>query len=129
MRSDMKPESGIVIVETAVATSTSASSGSVRPWVLSANNSPSSNSSKPVRLRSNPASPSSPISSESISRSQPALSASLLSTGQVRGLKAHDKIAEIFGTRLNRTMGGKLATVIDRIEHGHHVLRAYFKHA
>src|SRR5246500_2346796 len=36
-----------------------ASSGSVRPWVLSANNSPSSNSSKPVRLRSNPASPNS----------------------------------------------------------------------
>ncbi len=56
-----------------------ASSGSVRPWVLSANSSPSSNSSKPVRLRSNPASPSSPISSESISRSQPALSASWLS--------------------------------------------------
>jgi hypothetical protein len=53
----------------------------------------------------------------------------LLSTGQARGLKAHDKIAKIFGTRLNRTMGGKLATVIDRIEHGHHVLRAYFKHA
>jgi len=40
-----------------------------------------------------------------------------------------DKIAEIFGTRLNRRMNGKLATVIDRIEHGHHVLRAYFKHA
>ena len=35
-----------------------------------------------------------------------------------------DKIAEIFGTRLNRTMHGKLATVIDRIEHGHHVFRA-----
>jgi hypothetical protein len=35
----------------------------------------------------------------------------------------------IFGTRLNRRMGGKLATVIDRIEHGHHVFRAYFKHA
>jgi len=35
-----------------------------------------------------------------------------------------DKIAEIFGTRLNRTMRGKLATVIDRIEHGHHVLRS-----
>ena len=35
----------------------------------------------------------------------------------------------IFGTRLNRTMRGKLATVIDRIEHGHHVFRAYFKHA
>ena len=40
-----------------------------------------------------------------------------------------DKIAEIFGTRLNRKMRGKLATVIDRIEHGHHVFRAYFKHA
>ena len=40
-----------------------------------------------------------------------------------------DKIATIFGTRLNRRMGGKLATVIDRIEHGHHVFRAYFKHA
>src|SRR6202007_2610334 len=36
-----------------------------------------------------------------------------------------DKIVEIFGTRLNRTMHGKLATVIDRIEHGHHVFRAY----
>jgi len=40
-----------------------------------------------------------------------------------------DKIAEIFGTRLNRRMRGKLATVIDRIEHGHHVFRAYFKNA
>src|SRR6202023_2274424 len=40
-----------------------------------------------------------------------------------------DKITEIFGTRLNRRMRGKLATVIDRIEHGHHVFRAYFKHA
>ena len=26
-------------------------------------------------------------------------------------------------------MSGKLATVIDQIEHGHHVYRAYFKHA
>jgi hypothetical protein len=40
-----------------------------------------------------------------------------------------DKIAEIFGTRLNRRMRGKLATVIDRIEHGHHAFRAYFKNA
>ena len=40
-----------------------------------------------------------------------------------------DKITEIFGTRLNRRMRGKLATVIDRIEHGHHVFRAYFKSA
>src|SRR2546430_168634 len=28
-----------------------------------------------------------------------------------------------------RKMSGKLATVIDQIEHGHHVYRAYFKHA
>jgi hypothetical protein len=40
-----------------------------------------------------------------------------------------DKIAEIFGTRLHRKIRGKLATVIDRIEHGHHVFRAYFKNA
>ena len=42
-----------------------------------------------------------------------------------------DKIALIFGTRLkrNRRMRGKLATVIDQIEHGHHVFRAYFKNA
>src|ERR1700674_437982 len=40
-----------------------------------------------------------------------------------------DKITEIFGTRLNRRHRGKLATVIDQIEHGHHVFRAYFKHA
>src|SRR5258705_6858657 len=39
------------------------------------------------------------------------------------------KIVEIFRIRLNRNMRGKLATVIDRIEHGHHVFRAYFKHA
>ena len=40
-----------------------------------------------------------------------------------------DKIVEIFGTRVHRRMHGKLATIIDRIEHGHHVFRAYFKHA
>ena len=40
-----------------------------------------------------------------------------------------DRIAEIFGTRLNRRMPGKLATVIDRIEHGHHVFRASCKNA
>src|SRR5947207_5441698 len=40
-----------------------------------------------------------------------------------------DKIATIFGTRLNRRMRGKLATIIDQIEHGRHVFRAYFKHA
>jgi len=40
-----------------------------------------------------------------------------------------DKIATIFGKRLNRRMRGKLATIIDQIEHGHHVFRAYFKSA
>jgi hypothetical protein len=40
-----------------------------------------------------------------------------------------DKIAAIFGTRLHRRMRGKLATIIDQIEHGHHVFRAYFRHA
>ena len=43
-------------------------------------------------------------------------------------LTAH-KIAEIFGARLHRRLPGKLATVIDQIEHGHHVFRAHFKHA
>jgi hypothetical protein len=39
-------------------------------------------------------------------------------------LTAH-KISEIFGQRLHRKMSGKLATVIDQIEHGHHVYRTY----
>ena len=38
-----------------------------------------------------------------------------------------DKIATIFGKRVSRRMHGELATVIDQIEHGHHVFRAYFK--
>src|ERR1700757_1962847 len=43
-------------------------------------------------------------------------------------LTAH-KISEIFGQRLHRKISGKLATVIEQIEHGHHVYRAYFKNA
>jgi len=43
-------------------------------------------------------------------------------------LTAH-KIAEVFGTRLRRNHRGKLSTIIDQIEHGHHVFRAYFKNA
>jgi hypothetical protein len=43
-------------------------------------------------------------------------------------LTAH-RISEIFGIRLNKRLKGKLAAVIDQIEHGHHVLRAYWKHA
>ena len=30
---------------------------------------------------------------------------------------------------MNRRLRGKLATIIDRVEHGHHVFRAYFRHA
>jgi hypothetical protein len=41
-------------------------------------------------------------------------------------LTAH-RISEIFGTRLNKRLRGKLATVIEQIEHGHHVFRAYWK--
>jgi hypothetical protein len=40
-----------------------------------------------------------------------------------------NRISEIFGVRLNKRLRGKLATVIDQIEHGHHVFRAYWKSA
>src|SRR6266536_683466 len=38
-----------------------------------------------------------------------------------------DKITVVFGTRLHKKLRGKLSTVIERIEHGHHVFRAYWK--
>lgn len=40
-----------------------------------------------------------------------------------------NRISEIFGVRLNKRLHGKLATVVDQIEHGHHVFRAYWKNA
>src|SRR5205823_13418362 len=43
-------------------------------------------------------------------------------------LTAH-RISEIFGVRLNKRLPGKLATVIEQIEHGHHVFRAYWKNS
>ena len=43
-------------------------------------------------------------------------------------LTAH-RISEMFGVRLNKRLRGKLATVLDQIEHGHHVFRAYWKSA
>ncbi len=43
-------------------------------------------------------------------------------------LTAH-KISEIFGVRLTKKFRGKLSTVIEQIEHGHHVFRAYWKNA
>ena len=38
-----------------------------------------------------------------------------------------DKISEVFGTPLHKRLRGKLCTVIERIEHGHPVFRAYWK--
>ena len=43
-------------------------------------------------------------------------------------LTAH-RISEVFGVRLNKRLRGKLATVIEQIEHGHHVFRAYWKNS
>jgi len=43
-------------------------------------------------------------------------------------LTAH-KISEIFGVRVTKKLKGKLNTTLEQIEHGHHVFRAYFKHA
>jgi hypothetical protein len=40
-----------------------------------------------------------------------------------------NRISEIFGVRLNKRLRGKLATVLDQIEQGHHVYRAYWKNA
>jgi hypothetical protein len=40
-----------------------------------------------------------------------------------------DRIAQIFGWRLHKRIGGKLTSVLERTEHGHHVLRAYAKNA
>jgi hypothetical protein len=41
-------------------------------------------------------------------------------------LTAH-KISEVFGTRLHKRLRGKLSTVVEQIEHGHHIFRAYWK--
>jgi hypothetical protein len=43
-------------------------------------------------------------------------------------MTAH-KISEVFGFRLTRKLKGKLHTTLEQIEHGHHVLRIYFKNA
>src|SRR5438874_3658414 len=40
-----------------------------------------------------------------------------------------NRISEIFGVRLSKRLRGKLATVVDQIEYGHHVFRAYWKNA
>jgi len=43
-------------------------------------------------------------------------------------LSAH-KISEIFGGRITQRLQGKLQTTLEQIEHGHHIFRAYWKHA
>jgi hypothetical protein len=44
-------------------------------------------------------------------------------------LMTANRISEIFGVRLTRKLRGKLAAVVEQIEHGHHVFRANFKNA
>jgi len=43
-------------------------------------------------------------------------------------MTAH-RISQIFGVRLTKKLHGKLACVIEQIEHGHHVFRVNFKNA
>ena len=40
-----------------------------------------------------------------------------------------DKLSQLFGFRLHKRIRGKLATVLQRMDHGHHVLRACGKNA
>jgi hypothetical protein len=38
-----------------------------------------------------------------------------------------NKIAEVFGQRITKRLKGKLNTVVEQVEHGHHVFRAYYR--
>jgi len=40
-----------------------------------------------------------------------------------------DTVAQVFGFRLHRRRRGKLSTVLEQVEHGHHGLRGYAKNA
>jgi len=40
-----------------------------------------------------------------------------------------NKIAEIFGSRVTKKLKGKLNTTLEQVAHGHHIFRAYWKHA
>lgn len=40
-----------------------------------------------------------------------------------------DKIIEIFGRRSRERLSGKIQTTLERVKHGQHVFRAYWKHA
>jgi hypothetical protein len=39
------------------------------------------------------------------------------------------KISEVFGQRLTKRLRGKLYSTLERIDHGHHIFRAYFKNS
>jgi hypothetical protein len=40
-----------------------------------------------------------------------------------------NKIAEVFGQRVTKRLKGKLNTVVEQVEHGHHIFRAYYRNA
>jgi hypothetical protein len=40
-----------------------------------------------------------------------------------------DKISQFFGVRLTRQFKGKLNSTLEKIDHGHHIFRAYWKNA
>jgi hypothetical protein len=40
-----------------------------------------------------------------------------------------NKIAEVFGQRVTKKLKGKLSTVVEQVEHGHHIFRAYYRNA
>jgi hypothetical protein len=40
-----------------------------------------------------------------------------------------NRISEIFGVRLTKKLRGKLATVVEQLQHGHHVFRVNFKNS
>src|SRR5947199_1665697 len=40
-----------------------------------------------------------------------------------------NRVSELFGVRRTKKLRGKIATVIEQVEHGHHVFRAYWKNA
>lgn len=39
------------------------------------------------------------------------------------------KVSDVFGSRVTRRFKGKLQTAFERIDHSHHILRAYFKNS
>jgi hypothetical protein len=40
-----------------------------------------------------------------------------------------DRISQVFGWRVHQRLSGKLSSVLEKTEHGHHVLRSYAKNA